>query len=298
VTIRKVLISGGNGLLGRATVERLSKRFEVTTLVREVPVNSCPGVEYINLDLSSDWDLSVLPTECDLVIHLAQSNKYKDFPHSALEVFDVNLTSTVKLLEYGRQANIQRFILASTGGLYPQNSLPLNERSDLFPLDKLSHYLGTKLSAEIFANNYLPYFLIDTLRIFFMYGPGQKMNMLVPKLVTSILDGNPVLLPGGDGIKLNPIFVQDVVSIIEARIPVQDSSIINVAGQEIITIRELANRIGSLVNKEPIFEVAEPQLDLISESSRCLEMLSGKNVPINEGLTKTIDWIYELRSNS
>lgn len=297
MSVKSVVVSGGNGLLGRATVEKLSADFTVTALVRELPLNPYPGVEYIELDLATEWDAGVLPKKCDVVIHLAQSNNYKDFPDSALEVYNVNLSSTLKLLDYGRRANITRFILASTGGLYPQNRFPLNEQSELFALDKLTHYLGTKLSAEIFARNYLPYFHVDMLRIFFMYGPGQKINMLVPRLITSILDGKPVLLPGGNGIALNPIYVSDVATVIKSRIASQGSAVLNVSGQQVVTIKELANRIGTYLSKDPIFEIDEPQLDLVSESKLCLEMLSGQTVSLDDGLASTIDWIHELRRN-
>jgi len=297
VSVKSIVVSGGNGLLGRATIKMLSADFKVTALVRQLPLNPYHGVEYIELDLAAEWDTSVLPENCDVVIHLAQSNNYKDFPGSALEVYNVNLSSTLKLLDYGRRANISRFILASTGGLYPQNRLPLNEQSELFALDKLTHYLGTKLSAEIFARNYLPYFDVDMLRIFFMYGPGQKINMLVPRLITSILDGKPVLLPGGNGIALNPIYVSDVATVIKSRIASQGSAVLNVSGQEVVTIKELANRIGAYLGKDPVFEIDKPQLDLVSESKLCLEMLSGQTVSLDNGLACTIDWIHELRRN-
>lgn len=297
MTTSHVLVSGGNGLLGRATVERLSSRYHVTALVRSIPLNPCLGVDYLVVDLSGDWDISILPSKCDLIIHLAQSNNYKDFPNSALEVFHVNLASTLKLLEYGRQVKIQRFVLASTGGLYAQNRLPLNEDSELFSPDKLTHYLGTKFSAEIFARNFRPYFPVDMLRIFFMYGPGQKLNMLVPRLIRSVLECQSIHLAGSSGIKLNPIFVEDVVSIIETRIQAQNSEVVNVAGREIISIRGLANMIGSIVQMEPKFEIGEPQIDFVSESILSSKLLSRPPTSLQQGIDHTVSWFRAL-SNS
>jgi UDP-glucose 4-epimerase len=285
-----VLVSGGNGLLGRATIQRLSASYRVTALVRKIPKNPCLGVNYLEVDLSRDWDISDLPDQCDLIIHVAQSNNYKDFPNSALEVFNVNLTSTLKLLEYGRQAEIQRFVLASTGGLYEQNRLPLNEDSALFSPDKLTHYLATKLSAEIFSRNFRPYFHVDMLRIFFMYGPEQKLNMLVPRLIKSVLENHPIQLAGNDGIRLNPIFVEDVVSIIETRMQSENSEVVNVAGQEVVTIKELAEVIGSIASMEPKFEIVKPQLDFVSESILSSKLLSREPTSLRVGLEQTVSW--------
>jgi nucleoside-diphosphate-sugar epimerase len=200
-------------------------------------------------------------------------------------------------LEYGRRVEIQRFVLASTGGLYEQNRLPLNEDSALFSPDKLTHYLATKLSAEIFARNFRPFFHVDMLRIFFMYGPGQKMNMLVPRLIKSVLENHPIQLAGTDGIKLNPIFVEDVVSIIETRMQANDSEVVNVAGQEVVSMKELAEVIGSIVNMEPKFENVEPQLDFVSESILSSKLLSRTPTPLRGGLDQTISWFHELSSS-
>jgi nucleoside-diphosphate-sugar epimerase len=262
-----------------------------------VPQDPCIGVDYLEVDLSSDWDISVLPIKCDLIIHLAQSNNYKDFPSAALEVFNVNLASTLKLLDYGRWMEIDRFVLASTGGLYANDRLPLNEESELFAPNKLTHYLGTKLSAEIFARNFRPYFHVDNLRLFFMYGPRQKLNMLVPRLIHSVFENQPIQLAGSDGIKLNPIFVEDVVSIIETRFQSQDSEIVNVAGLEIVSIKELAELIGSVVNKKPKFEIVEPQPDFVSESILLSKSLSRPPTSLRDGLDATITWFRAL-SNS
>jgi UDP-glucose 4-epimerase len=290
VSVRHILVSGGNGLLGRATLQRLSTQFHITALVRSIPQDPCLGVDYLPVDLSRDWDIAILPNQCDAIIHVAQSNNYKDFPHSALEVFNVNLSSTLKLLDYGRRVKIQRFVLASTGGLYVQNKLPLNEDSELFSSDKLTHYLGTKLSAEIFARNFRPYFQVDILRIFFMYGPGQKLNMLVPRLIKSIAEDQPIQLAGKDGIRLNPVFVEDVVSVIEMRISAKNSEVVNVAGREIVSMKKLAQIIGSMMNKEPNFETVEPQFDLVSESILSSKSFSRKVTFLSEGLGLTVNW--------
>ena len=291
---QRLLISGANGLLGKTTLIKLSSKYSVFAIVREIPAHeTVPGVIYIELDLSSDWDVSLLPSEMDIIVHVAQSNKYKDFPSSAMEVFNVNLTSTMKLLDYGHRAAIKKFVLASTGGLYAQNRLPLTEDSDIFSPDKLTHYLGTKLSSEVFATNYRPFFHVDILRIFFMYGPGQKSNMLIPRLISSIQKGDPILLAGDSGIRLNPIFVEDVVDIIASRLLSDDSQVFNVAGQEVVNFRQLSEIIGELIGKKPVFDIKGSQPDLVSEFHRCVEFLGGMGTPLHLGLSRTINWFDE-----
>jgi UDP-glucose 4-epimerase len=298
VEMQRLMVTGANGLLGRALLKKLTSNYLVSAIVREIPKNDpVPGVNYIEIDFSSDWKVSELPIQMDIIIHVAQSNKYKDFPSSAVEVFNVNLASTIKLLDYGYKTGIKKFVFASTGGLYVQHRLPLTEDSQIFSPDKLTHYLGTKLSSEVFATNYRPFFHVDILRIFFMYGPGQKSNMLIPRLVSSIRRGDPVTLAGDYGIKLNPIYVDDVVDIISARLLGDDSQVFNVAGQEIVTFRQLSEMIGKLTEFEPIFNVQDKQPDLVSEFSRCADILGGSGTSLHQGLMQTLNSIDGISYN-
>ena len=70
------------------------------------------------VDLSSDWKISELPTKIDVIYHLAQSDKFRDFPAGAPDVFQVNINSTAKLLDYAKKTGVKSFIYASSGGVY------------------------------------------------------------------------------------------------------------------------------------------------------------------------------------
>ena len=100
--MKHILITGYNGLIGDALVEQLQDKtlFQLYGISRSVNTK----VSTFVLDLSTNWSDDILPKKIDLVIHLAQSEKFRDFPESANEVFHVNTLSTLKLLEYARKA--------------------------------------------------------------------------------------------------------------------------------------------------------------------------------------------------
>jgi nucleoside-diphosphate-sugar epimerase len=54
------------------------------------------------MDLSSAWSEDKLPSSCDVIIHLAQSPHFRDFPNSALDVFKINIESPARLLDYAK----------------------------------------------------------------------------------------------------------------------------------------------------------------------------------------------------
>ena len=106
--MHNVLITGVTGLLGNHLSERLtSLGYNVYGLTRE---NSIANYESVKIDLSSDWKISELPTNIDVIYHLVQSNKFRDFPASAPDVFQVNINSTAKLLNYAKNTGVKNFI--------------------------------------------------------------------------------------------------------------------------------------------------------------------------------------------
>ena len=125
--------------------------------------------------MSTQWNTSILPNDIDVIIHLAQSSKFRDFPSEAEDIFNVNIKSTAQLLDFARKNNVQKFVYASSGGIYGTNSnRAFNESSPITATDQLGFYLGSKLCGEVLVRNYSTLFDVITLRFFFMYGPKQQ----------------------------------------------------------------------------------------------------------------------------
>ena len=251
---KEILITGANGLLGNHSVQLFNTKYKVHAIVRELPDEEMEGVTYHVKDFKTDWSTESLPREIHTIFHLAQSDLFRSFPDNAVEVFNVNVTSTVKLLDYGRQIKIKKFVFASTGGIYNSSIDALSENSPINTFGLLGNYFATKLCSEILTHNYTNYFDVTLLRLFFMYGKGQKRSMLIPRLVDSIRDGKPVILTANDGIQINPVHVSDVVHLLDNLIHSTGSYTFNVAGSEILTLKEIAEIIGEKMRIQPLFE--------------------------------------------
>jgi nucleoside-diphosphate-sugar epimerase len=126
------------------------------------------------------------------------------------------------------------------------------------------------------------------LRPFAPYGPTQR-DRLIPALVRRVRDGLPVTLNGGGRPRLTPIFVDDVVRALCAAVELDGHHVVNVAGDEVATIRELAELIGEAVGRRPVFEEGGASSgDLIADNRRMHELLApGPLVPLSEGLSAT-----------
>lgn len=254
----KILMTGANGLLGsHATRHLLKSGHQVHAVVHSSATPELEGSIPHVVDLSSNWSASSLPDTIDAVIHLAQSAHFREFPEKALDVFGVNVAATARLLDYARTAGARKFILASSGGVYGTGEQAFSENAPIPPLGQLGYYLASKLSAEALAHNYASLMDVSVLRIFFMYGQGQKRSMLIPRLIDNVLAGQALNLQGPEGIRINPVHVSDAVTALEECLQTEGSHTFNIAGREVMSLREIAKLIGQSVGREPAFNVQQ-----------------------------------------
>ena len=286
----KLLISGGDGLLGKRLIDIVSKNYEVYAITRKKPVNPLPDVEYLNVDLSNISSISNLPQEIDIIIHLAQSSNFRNFPNEANDIFNVNLYSTFFLLDYAYKNGVKKFVFASSGGVYGSKKLNSFVETSILPTsDKLGFYASSKLCGEILTNSYSSYFDVILLRFFFMYGAEQKKNMLIPRLVHNIKDKEKIILQGHEGIKINPIHVDDAKIAVQNTLSLNGSHVFNIAGEYIYTLRQLAEIIGLAMNKRPIFEITDshPE-DIIGNIELMKNKLYTPKIDFSEGIKEFI----------
>ena len=250
----RILITGASGLIGSHLLEQLNEEiFDIYILGRTSPTWS-KKVNFINADFSKDWELEILPSKMDVIIHLAQSENFREFPEKAGEVFYVNTLSSLKLADYANRAGVKHFIYASSAGIYGSGGDGFNEEQEIIYKNELGFYLATKHCSEVLLENYELQFNVIILRFFFVYGKNQRKSMLIPRLVGFVRNGEPILLQGKEGIKINPTHVSDAVNAIMKSLNLEGSHKINVAGPEILTLKDIGLKIGKKLNKKPIFK--------------------------------------------
>jgi UDP-glucose 4-epimerase len=284
------LLTGGTGLIGRHVASLLRERWKLFLVMRGPNVFVGNNVQTIQCDLAREWDTGTFPEKVDVVIHLAQSEYFRDFPARSEHIFDVNTTSSLRLLEYARKAKAQAFVLASSGGIYGQGDEGFTEDRPIEAKGDLGFYLGTKLCAEVLAENYTPFMRIIILRFFFVYGPGQRPGMLIPRLIRSGQEGRPIWLSGKNGLKCNPTYVTDAASAVCRSLELRESHKINVGGPEVLNLRQMGQSIGEVLGKEPIFRVQqdiEPQ-HLVGNIKKMTQLLGQPVVTFREGIAKYV----------
>jgi nucleoside-diphosphate-sugar epimerase len=247
--MKTVLVTGAAGFVGNALLQRIAGRENqrAVGIVRSAMESATVSIEYVEADVAESGWTQLLPA-ADVVVHLAQSRHYRNFPEGSADMFRVNVQSTAELLEWARLSGVQKFIFASTGNVYASAASPRVESDSC---DATSMYAATKLAAEMVARQYASLFDVIILRIFGVYGPGQR-DMMIPDMIARVRKGDEVTLAGGTGPLLTPIFIDDCIDMILGFIDApgnEAKGTFNVAGSEMVSLREIVQTIEAQIGK-------------------------------------------------
>ena len=287
-----ILVTGANGLLGRYLVELLSNYHKVFAIVKDkekLNFELNDNISAIEIDLSL-IDTKLFPKNIDVVYYLAQSNRFREFPEGVDDMLSINVVAPNILAKWAVKSGVKKFIYASSGGVYTNPNKPVKEFFDINANEKLGFYLNSKLSAEMLLKNYASLFeTFAIIRPFFMYGVGQNETMLIPRLISSVQNEKEITLNGENGIKINPIYVTDAAKAVANILDLSGEYIINIAGEEVVSLRELCIKIGQAVDKEPIFKINDvSQNDLVADIETMRKELIEPKVNLKIGIEKMV----------
>lgn len=288
----KILITGAGGFIGSHLVRSLAEKHTVYAVVKKKrKFVGNPQVNFIEVDLSHKDFVKELPSGINTIIHLAQSSRYREFPEGAEDMVAININSTGLLLDWARRSGIKHFVFSSTANVYAQSSEKFTEKSKTAPN---SFYGASKLAAEQLVTQYAQFFAIDILRLFTVYGPGQK-GMLIPQIIELIRSKREITLAEGAGLFLTPVFIDDVVKIIDKIIHLPSykknfSPILNICGSDIISLAEIVDVLSRLLVVDPLTTRTKDEVLCLTGSNKLLQDRVGSNefVSMEKGLSQTI----------
>ena len=215
--LKNVLITGGNGFIGRNTATFFSQY----TLVYGIGHGSfesgnhfpSPFTQWIETDISCSSlhkNLSEVPT---LIIHCAGGSSVAASLVEPKKDFQRNLETTLEVLEYLRlYAPKSRFIYLSSAAVYGNTkNLPIQENEPCMPISPYG--LHKKFAEEICYFYHLHYNIpITIIRPFSVYGSGLKKQLLWDACNKFSLNQSQFF---GDGTELRDwIHISDLVTLL------------------------------------------------------------------------------------
>jgi UDP-glucose 4-epimerase len=151
-----------------------------------------------------------------------------------------------------------------------------------------SFYAVTKRSAEMLAQAYSLWLQPCILRLFHPYGSDQT-DRLLPRLARAIQEQKPIRLQNGDHPYLSPMHIDDVMIAFERAVDSSWSGVVNIAGDEVVSLRELAEQIGAGLGLEPSFASNDEDATDLCGANALMKEVFGvwPMVGLSDGLRRT-----------
>jgi GDP-L-fucose synthase len=311
---KKVLITGGTGLIGREVTNILRTFGAKVSVVSLDSITQHSDVRYIYGDLTDlDFCLEVTK-EMDYVFHLAGIKGSIDVTKSRPASFIVPLLMfNTNVLEASRRNGVEKLVYTSSIGAYP--AAEIFEESMGETGDPMDMYPGwAKRMAELQIRAYAEEYGLEwsVVRPCNVYGPGDNFDpnnaMVIPSLMMRISSGENPLKVWGDGSAVRDFaFSRDVaMGTIQALVHGTRGSFINLGSGVGYSIKELVETLNQIVPFEYHFDVTKsggfPRR--VMNIDRAREWVGYEpRTSLLEGLRETWDWFqinkeeYLLKKN-
>ena len=256
--MKKILVTGGSGFIGRHVVNSLIKRnYKVTILDLVNPKRN--DIKFVKGSILNKKLIKSLLKKNKLVFHLAALSDINKTIKTPSKTILVNILGTERLLEESQKSKVKRFIFAST--YYPSK-------------DNVNNiYTTSKSTSELLIKNYnLLYGLNYTiLRYPTAYGPGNRQVDAISIFVKKALRNSNIIIHGDGKQKRNYIHVEDIGE-----------------GSMLGLKKQLENKIFFLASKKniKIIDIARKIITITNSKSKII--LNRKKKRINDFSSNTI----------
>lgn len=317
---KTILITGASGIVGTYLLECLhhlsavqKMNLQVLAVMKNEPPAhlleclSLPNIHSLRGDLADSEFYPHLP-EADFIVHAAGYGQPGAFLQNPKATIQLNTTATAALLNKLKKNG--KFLFISSSEVYSGLRNPPHKETEI-GLTNTDHprscYIEGKRCGEAICNAYRSGG-VDTksARLCLAYGPGTRpgdrraLNSFIEK---ALMERHIRLIDSGQA-RRTYCYIADAISIMWSILLQGKDSTYNVGGISSVTIAELAQQIGAILNvpvtipgnSETLQGAPEDvQLDMtkIEKEFGPLEFIS-----LEEGLSRTIKWQSQLYSFS
>ena len=144
---QRILVTGGAGFIGSNLANELATDNEVVALddcYLGTPENLTDDVEFVQASVTDDD----LPTDVDVVFHLAALSSYAMHEDDPTQGARVNVEGFVNTIDQARQDGCETVVYASTSSIYGSQTEPSPES---MPVTVNTGYEASKMARETYA---------------------------------------------------------------------------------------------------------------------------------------------------
>jgi len=305
--MNKILVTGGAGFIGSHLVRTLQKHQNQVVVFDNLSggylENIPPDVEFVLGDIIDENAINKLFNDYkfDYVYHLAAyaaeglSHFIRNFNYRN------NVIGSINLINCAIKHQVKKFIFTSSMGVYGTNQVPFDEDmkpspEDPYGIAKYTIEQDLLAAKKMFGLNYTIF------RPHNVYGSCQniwdKYRNVVGIFMNQLLNDQPMTI-FGDGQQIRAFsHIDDIVPALARGIESSlNGEIINIGGEQPITINELSISIANIMKKDRKFVHLPTRYEVKNAFSthKKLQKLLGiyPNVSLKEGLTEMSKWASE-----
>jgi UDP-glucose 4-epimerase len=265
----RVLVTGGGGFIGANLVRGLLARGDDVRILDNFATGNRANldglvVEVVEGELRSYERVHNAVRGVEVVFHLGALGSVPRSVQDPLTSSAVNIEGTLNVLLAARDEGVRRVVYSSSSSVYGlRRELPVTE--SMAP-DPLSPYGVAKLAAERYCvafSRVYESFESVVLRYFNVFGPRQSPDSqyaaVIPLFMARIAAGEPITINGDGEQSRDFTYVANVVdaTIRAADAPAVSGSLLNVAASAPVSVNELADTIGRILDR-PVTKVFGP----------------------------------------
>ena len=310
---KRVLVTGGTGLIGSHVVEELLNLGANVRITEHIRSNfHGDSVESLKGDLTSFDFCKTAVKNMDFVIHCAAlSGGLGKHLGDPMSTFFPNLTMNTNLMEAAYLENVDRYEFTSNNSVYPTSEFTMTEdrgtEGDPFPLG----FAGIKRMGELQSKFYNENseMKVAITRGGNAYGEHDKYTLetshAVPALIRKAVEKQKPLVVWGDGSQVRDYthasdIARGILLTLEKRATADPVNLGTGIGT---TTKDLINLICKIANyddPEIIFDTTKfgGQKTKLVELTECKEKLGFEaKISLQEGLERSIRWYEENVQN-
>jgi len=264
----RILITGGAGFIGSHLAERLLGDGHEVFVLDDLNDSYSPTLKKQNLAAVQEAGLAGF-YGCDIrdaeqtrrivqelcpttVIHLAARGGVQPSLEQPLLYEEVNVRGTLALLEASRAAKVTKFVFASSSSVYGiGSSLPFRE--DDCNRCPISPYAATKIAGEnmCFVYSHLYGLNVICLRLFTVYGPRQRPDLVIRKFAELIGSDREIVVHGEGQSSRDYTYIDDIVDGIVSALRYDGSySVFNLGSSSPISLETVIETLERALNRK------------------------------------------------
>ncbi len=310
--MKRYLVTGAAGFIGTNLVKELCQDgsevhgidsfhpYYSKTLKNE-NVESLRDLPNFNFD---KWDIreineSQFENNFDCIFHLAGQPGVRDsWGANFTQYAENNFLGTQRILDLAIKLNVPRVVFASSSSVYGNASkYPTTEEERPVPISPYGvSKLGCEQLGEAFTISHNLKFI--ALRYFTVFGPRQRPDMAINRIIRSTLRGE-TFSRFGSGTQIRDFtFVSDIVAAtISAAIANLDYNfeVLNISGGNRTSLNEVISEVESITKASLRVEKLGDSLGDVTETgadiNKAKRLLNWEpNVSLREGLFQQVEW--------